>query len=80
VRPYLFRGFGANRRIFSLKCQYAYAGQQARDGVNIPDHLLRPPRIASQTGGQAAGACQAIMVHARRPGAACRTLRLKARL
>lgn len=69
VQPYLFRGFEANRRIFTFGHQYAFAGQKPRDDSAIPGYLLPLADIAARLSGRPAADFRAMMVSEYAPGA-----------
>jgi alkylated DNA repair dioxygenase AlkB len=68
-RPYEFRGFSANRRMYTFGHRYQFAGQRARADAAIPGFLHPLMRLAADLSGKPAEAFAQIMITEYAPGA-----------
>jgi len=68
-KPYEFRGYSANRRIFTFGAEYVFAGQEVREDADVPDYLLPLTHIASRISGEPPKAFRQVMVTEYSPGA-----------
>ncbi|MFS8974489.1 alpha-ketoglutarate-dependent dioxygenase AlkB [Cupriavidus necator] len=68
-QPFQFRGYSANRRIFTFGYKYVFAGQKPRADSTIPDYLRPLTEIASQITGKPARSFSQLMVTEYPPGA-----------
>jgi alkylated DNA repair dioxygenase AlkB len=69
LRPFEFRGYLANRRIYTFGHRYLFAGQQPRHDATIPDYLLPLTQIAADISGVPADRFEQVMVSEYPPGA-----------
>jgi alkylated DNA repair dioxygenase AlkB len=69
LKPFEFRGYLGNRRIFTFGDKYIFAGQMPRKDASIPGYLQPLADIASQISGMAADAFKQIMITEYAPGA-----------
>lgn len=69
LKPFEFRGYEGNRRIFTFGHRYAFAGQDPREDASIPDYFQPIIDIASQISGRPTEAFEQIMVTEYAPGA-----------
>src|SRR6185503_19393300 len=51
LQPFQFRGYRANRRIYTFGRNYVFAGQQPRDDATVPSYFRALMEIASQISG-----------------------------
>jgi alkylated DNA repair dioxygenase AlkB len=69
LKPFEFRGYLGNRRIYSFGHRYIFAGQEPRADASIPDYLRPLSDIASRISGTPADAFKQLMVTEYAPGA-----------
>jgi len=69
LKPFEFRGYLGNRRIYSFGHRYIFAGQEPRADASIPDYLRPLTDIASRISGTPADAFEQLMVTEYAPGA-----------
>ncbi|QWT18972.1 alpha-ketoglutarate-dependent dioxygenase AlkB [Bacillus sp. NP157] len=69
LQPYEFRGFPANRRIFTFGPGYLFAGQKARPDSTVPAYLHPLMELAARISGKPASAFAQLMVTEYAPGA-----------
>jgi len=69
LKPFEFRGYLGNRRIYTFGHEYLFAGQQPRRDASIPDYLLPLTQIAGDISGTPADAFEQVMVTEYPPGA-----------
>jgi alkylated DNA repair dioxygenase AlkB len=69
LKPFEFRGYLGNRRIYSFGHRYIFAGEEPRADASIPDYLRPLTDIASRISGTPADAFEQLMVTEYAPGA-----------
>jgi alkylated DNA repair dioxygenase AlkB len=69
LQPFQFRGYEANRRIFTYGRSYVFAGQRPREDASIPSHLRFLMEIAGEIGEVPAEAFGQVMISEYAPGA-----------
>ncbi len=62
LKPFEFRDYLGNRRIYSFGHRYIFAGQEPRADASIPDYLRPLTDIASRISGTPADAFEQLMV------------------
>lgn len=69
LKPFEFRGYAANRRIYSFGHRYVFAGQAPREDSRIPDYFRPLMEIAESISGNPAASFEQVMVSEYAPGA-----------
>jgi alkylated DNA repair dioxygenase AlkB len=69
LQPFQFRGYEANRRIFTYGRSYVFAGQRPREDASIPSDLRFLMEIAGEISGVPADAFGQVMISEYAPGA-----------
>jgi len=69
LKPFEFRGYAANRRIYSFGHRYLFAGQAPREDPSIPDYFRPLLEIAETISGNPAVSFEQVMVTEYAPGA-----------
>jgi alkylated DNA repair dioxygenase AlkB len=69
LQAFEFKGFPANRRIFTFGHKYVFAGQKPRADARIPDYLRPLIELAGEISGASAAAFEQVMVTEYAPGA-----------
>ncbi|NPC58500.1 alpha-ketoglutarate-dependent dioxygenase AlkB [Caenimonas soli] len=69
LQAFEFRGYSANRRIYTFGHKYVFAGQKPRADSSIPDYLRPLTEIAAHITGKPTEAFEQVMVTQYPPGA-----------
>jgi alkylated DNA repair dioxygenase AlkB len=69
LKPFEFKGYLGNRRIYTFGRGYLFAGQEPRADASIPNYLLPLQQIACRISGKQAEAFEQIMITEYAPGA-----------